>query len=133
MERRPLPRSTPESQGIPSRAILGFVEAADLDIPHLHSVMLLRRDAVVAEGYWDPYRPSDPHMLFSLSKSFTSTAVGMLVADGRLSVEDPVLQHFPDEAPAAPSDLLRKMRVKHLLTMTTGHHADPTPLVCQGE
>jgi len=133
MERTSLPRSTPESQGIPSRAILGFVEAADRDIRHLHSVMLLRRGALVAEGYWDPYRPSDPHMLFSLSKSFTSTAVGMLVADGRLSVEDPVLQHFPDEAPAAPSDRLQQMRVKHLLTMTTGHHTDPTPLVRQSE
>ena len=127
-----LPRSTPESQGIRSSAILEFVESADRDIRHLHSFMLLRRGAVVAEGYWDPYRATDPHMLFSLSKSFTSTAIGMLVAEGRLSVDDSVLQYFPDEAPAAPSDLLRQMRVKHLLTMTTGHEVDPTPLVRQG-
>jgi hypothetical protein len=101
MERRPFPRSTPESQGIRSGAVLEFVEAADRDIRHLHSVMLLRRGAVIAEGYWDPYRAADPHMLFSLSKSFTSTAVGMLVAEGRLTVEDPVLRYFPDEADAA--------------------------------
>lgn len=132
IESLPFQRSTPEAQGIPSSAILRFVEAADREIRHLHSVMVLRRGAVVAEGYWDPYRPTDPHMLFSLSKSFTSTAIGMLVAEGRLSVEDPVLGFFPDEAPGAPSEMLRRMRVKHLLTMTTGHHVDPSPTVRQG-
>jgi len=125
-------RRTPESQGVRSSAILDFVEAAHRDIRHLHSFMLLRRGAIIAEAYWDPYWSTDPHMLFSLSKSFTSTAIGMLVAEGRLTVDDPVLQHFPDEAPAAPNDLLRQMRVKHLLTMTTGHDIDPTPLVRQG-
>jgi CubicO group peptidase (beta-lactamase class C family) len=131
MASMPFPRSTPEAQGIPSSAVLGFVEAVDRQIRHLHSFMLLRRGSVVAEGYWDPYQATDPHMLFSLSKSFTSTAIGMLVAEGRLTVDDPVLGHFPDEAPAAPGELLRQMRVKHLLTMTTGHHVDPTPLVRQ--
>jgi CubicO group peptidase (beta-lactamase class C family) len=126
------PRSTPESQGIRSRAILDFVDAADRDVRHPHSMILLRRGAVVAEGHWAPYRATDPHMLFSLSKSFTSTAIGMLVGDGRLSVEDPVLQHFPELAPAAPSDHLRRMRVKHLLTMNTGHDVDATPRVRQG-
>jgi CubicO group peptidase (beta-lactamase class C family) len=132
MKHRQLPRSTPESQGIRSSAVLDFVEAADRGIRHLHSFVLLRRGALIAEGYWSPYRPSDPHVLFSLSKSFTSTAVGMLVAEGRLTVEDPVLSHFPDEAPSAPSERLRQMRVNHLLTMNTGHHVDPTPLVRQG-
>ena len=128
----PFPRSTPEAQGVRSSAILRFVEAADRDVRHLHSVMLLRRGTVIAEGYWDPFRATDPHMLFSLSKSFTSTAIGMLAADGRLTVEDPVLGHFPDEAPSAPSDTLQQMRVKHLLTMTTGHDVDATPRVRQG-
>jgi CubicO group peptidase (beta-lactamase class C family) len=132
MDRTPFPRSTPESQGIRSRAILDFVEAVDGDIRDLHSLMLLRRGAVVAEGYWTPYRPTDPHMLFSLSKSFTSTAIGMLVEEGRLTVDDPVLSHFPDVAPTAPSEHLRRMRVKHLLTMNTGHHVDATPRVRQG-
>jgi len=98
----------------------------------MHSFMLLRRGVVVAEGYWDPYGASDTHMLFSLSKSFTSTAVGMLVAEGKLTVEDAVLGFFPDERPADPSAQLRVMRVKHLLTMTTGHHVDPSAVVRQG-
>lgn len=132
MDLSPFPRSTPEAQGIRSGAILDFLEAADRDIQYLHSLLLLRRGTVVAEGYWSPYQASDQHIFFSLSKSFTSTAIGMLVADGRLTVEDPVLQHFPDFAPSSPSDNLKKMRVKHLLTMNTGHDVDPTRPVRQG-
>ena len=62
--------------------------------------------------------------MFSLSKSFTSTAVGLAVADGKMSVDDPVLKFFPDEAPEKPSANLRAMRVRDLLTMSTGHHAE---------
>lgn len=123
---KPLPRSTPEAQAIPSRALLAFVDAAERAALELHSLMLLRRGAIVAEGYWEPYRAEQPHMLFSLSKSFTSTAIGLLVGEGRLSIDDPVLSFFPDEAPVAPSANLRAMRVRHLLTMTTGHDTDPT-------
>src|SRR6476660_6393248 len=85
----PLPRSTPEAQGIPSAAILAFVEAAEAKIESLHSLMVVRHGSVVAEGWWSPYQRDDPHMLYSLSKSFTSTAVGLAVAEGRLSIDDP--------------------------------------------
>jgi CubicO group peptidase (beta-lactamase class C family) len=101
------------------------VNAVDRDIDALHSFMLVRHGAVVAEGWWSPYRAADPHVLFSLSKSFTSTAIGLLVTEGRLSVDDAVLSFFPDEAPAAPGDNLRAMRVRHLLSMSTGHTAEP--------
>jgi CubicO group peptidase (beta-lactamase class C family) len=119
-------RSAPEVQGIRSRAVLEFVDAVERDACELHSFILLRHGTIVAEGYWEPYGPADPHMLFSLSKSFTSTAIGLLVAEGRLSVDDAVLDFFRDEAPAAPGDNLRAMRVRHLLTMTTGHDTDAT-------
>jgi CubicO group peptidase (beta-lactamase class C family) len=119
---RALPRSTPEAQGISSAALLGFVEEAEQKLDVLHSVMVVRHGQVVAEGWWSPYAATEPHMLFSLSKSFTSTAVGLAIADGKLTVEDPVLRFFPDEAPAEPSTNLKAMRVRDLLTMSTGHH-----------
>jgi CubicO group peptidase (beta-lactamase class C family) len=121
-----LPRSSPEAQGIPSSSILAFVEAADRSIDAMHSVMLLRHGHVVAEGWWSPYDSSTPHSLYSLSKSFTSTAVGLAVAEGKLSVDDEVLKFFPDDAPAAPSGNLKSMRVSDLLRMSTGHQAEPT-------
>jgi CubicO group peptidase (beta-lactamase class C family) len=120
-----LQNSTPEAQGIPSSAVLAFVETAEKDLDSLHSFMLLRHGAVVAEGWWSPYGPEHPHQLFSLTKSFTSTAVGLAVAEGRLSVDDLVLSFFPERAPAAASEHLRAMRVRHLLTMTAGHEVEP--------
>jgi CubicO group peptidase (beta-lactamase class C family) len=116
-----LPRSIPEAQGIASPAIHAFVEQAEKSIDALHSFMLLRHGQVVAEGWWAPYAPERPHMLFSLSKSFTSTAIGLAVAEGRLSVDDPVLSFFPEDAPARVSANLAAMRVRHLLSMSTGH------------
>ncbi len=121
-----LPRSTPEAQGIPSAAIAAFLAAVEQGDHGLHSFMLLRHGHVVAEGWWHPYEPDAPHMLFSLSKSFTSTAVGMAVAEGRLSVDDPVLAFFPAEAPRKPSANLAALRVRHLLSMSTGHDHDTT-------
>ena len=122
----PLPRTTPEAQGIHSAAITDFVASADRAIQHLHSFMLLRHGAVVAEGWWRPYRPQAPHMLFSLSKSFTSTAVGLAVNEGYLSVDDPALKFFPEDAPRKISPNLAAMQVRHLLSMSTGHHQDIT-------
>jgi CubicO group peptidase (beta-lactamase class C family) len=121
----PLPRSAPEAQGIPCGAIVAFVDAVEAAGLELHGFVLLRRGAVVAEGYWEPYRADRPHMQFSLAKSFTSTAIGLLVGEGRLSIDDGVLALFPDLAPAEPSENLQAMRVRHLLTMTTGHAANP--------
>jgi len=109
-----------------SSAILAFVEAVDKDIDSLHSFMLLRHGAVVAQGWWAPYAPEHPHMLFSLSKSFTSTAVGLAVAEGHLTVDDPVLSFFPEDAPRKVSRHLAAMQVRHLLAMCTGHAQDTT-------
>ena len=119
-----LPRSTPEAQGISSKAILGFVEAAD-KINTLHSFMIVRHGRVIGEGWWKPEAADKPHVLASLSKSFNATAVGLAIQDGKLSLDDPVLKFFPADAPADPSDNLKAMKVRDLLTMTCGHDTEP--------
>jgi CubicO group peptidase (beta-lactamase class C family) len=120
-----LPRSNPEAKGVASSAILAFVEAADKNIDSLHSLMLVRHGHVVAEGWWAPYRAESPHSLFSLSKSFTSTAVGLAIAEGKLSLDDEVLKFFPEDAPSAPNHNLKSMRVSDLLRMSTGQQSEP--------
>jgi len=125
-----LPRSVPEAQGMSSADLLAFVEALDAagdaaKADGVHSVMVVRRGHVVAEGWWAPYTPDLRHQLYSLSKSFTSTAVGIAVAEGKLRVDDPVLGFFPDEAPAEAAAHLKAMRVADLLRMATGHQTEP--------
>jgi len=97
---RALPRSAPERQGVSSSDILTFVEAADKEIDAMHSFMLVRHGHVVAEGWWGPFDAKTPHILYSLSKSFTSTAVGLAIAEGKFSLDDEVLKFFPEDAPA---------------------------------
>ena len=118
----PVPRSTPEAQGISAAAILAFVEAANAPGNALQSFMLVRHGQVVAEGWWSPYGAEISHKLFSLSKSFTSTAVGLAIAEGKLSLDDPVLSFFPEDAPPQPGANLKAMRVRDLLSMSSGQN-----------
>jgi CubicO group peptidase (beta-lactamase class C family) len=122
---KPLPRSTPEAQGVSSSAICAFVEAANTSIKTLHSFMMVRHGKVIAEGWWKPESAEKPHVLWSLSKSFAATAVGLAVADGKLGLDDPVLKFFPECAPPEPSEHLKAMRVRHLLSMSGGHETEP--------
>lgn len=121
----PLPRSAPEAQGVAAGAVAEFISTLDQKIEGMHGVMVLRHGQVIAEGWWAPYDAEHNHVLYSLSKSFTSTAVGFAVAEGKLSIDDPVLKFFPEDAPANPSENLRAMRVRDLLMMSTGHQDEP--------
>ncbi|GAB3641615.1 serine hydrolase domain-containing protein [Spirosoma arcticum] len=121
-----LPRSLPQAQGVASGGLLDFVNTVEKADLNLHSMMVVRHGQVVAEGWWAPYAPQLKHTLYSLSKSFTSTAVGMAVAEGKLTVEDKVVSFFKADLPETVSDNLAAMRVKDLLTMSTGHDKEPT-------
>jgi CubicO group peptidase (beta-lactamase class C family) len=119
-----LPTSTPEAEGIASSAILEFINAAEAEVDALHSFVLLRHGKVVSEGWWAPYARSKPHMLYSLSKSFTATAVGMAIDEGHFGLDDKVLSFFPDKLSAEPTENLRAMRIRDLLRMGSGHAHD---------
>ena len=130
-----LPRSTPEAQGISSAGILDFLNEidrlnerepgnTDQVAPEFHSLMILRNGHVVAEGWWEPYSADRKHALFSLSKSFTSTAAGFAIEEGYFSLDDPVVSFFPDKLPETVSPNLSAMTVRHLLTMSTGQPID---------
>jgi CubicO group peptidase (beta-lactamase class C family) len=121
-----LPRATPESQGVSSQALLAFIDALDTSVDTMNSVIVVRHGQVIAEGWWTPFAADTPHQMFSLTKSFTSTAVGLAQAEGKLSIDDPVLKYFPDVTPAAGNDFQKAMRIRDLLSMTTGHRTEPS-------
>lgn len=119
-----LPRSTPEMQGISSAGIARFLEAIKASRQEFHSLMILRHGNVVTEGWWAPYSSEHRQQLYSLSKSFTGTAIGLAVSEGLLTVDDPVIKFFPDYLPAEVSDNLAALKVRHLLSMSVGHGKD---------
>jgi CubicO group peptidase (beta-lactamase class C family) len=115
-----LPRSTPESQGVSSAGIIEFLEAVDKSGLELHSVMVVRHGKVVGEGWWRPYGAAYKHVLFSASKTFAATGIGLAVAEGRLKTSDKVISFFPHSLPDSLGPRTRELDVKDLLTMSVG-------------
>jgi CubicO group peptidase (beta-lactamase class C family) len=128
-----LPRSVPEAEGVSSQGIIDFLNAAAKSRNEFHSFMFLRHGKVIAEGWWNPYKPEIKHSLYSASKSFTATAVGLAVSEKRLSVNDKVISFFPKELPDSVSPYLSNMTVKDLLIMSTGQGSDPTRKIVANE
>ena len=120
-------QDTPEEQGISSRSIVEFFEALEKAQPDaLHSVMIRRHGLIVSQGWWAPYAPETPHLLWSLSKSFTSTAIGLAQDEGLLSIDDLVISFFPEDIPEELSSNLKAMRISDLLRMNTGQAVEPS-------
>ncbi|MFF1302028.1 serine hydrolase domain-containing protein [Streptomyces sp. NPDC058307] len=117
-----LPTSTPAAQGVDAAGIQAFLDAFEAE-PHLdpHSFMLLRHGQVVASGWWAPYAPDRPQLLYSLSKSFTATAAGFAVAEGLIRLDDPVISYFPEFEADVTDPRSRAMLVRHVASMASGH------------
>lgn len=123
-----LPRSTPEAEGVSSQNIINFLDAAAKSNHEFHSIMIVRHGKVVAEGWWNPYAPDLKHTMYSVSKSFTATAVGFAVSEKKLSVDDKVISFFPELTPSTISPRLEALRVKHLLSMSVGMQPEPSAI-----
>ncbi|CAN5702326.1 hypothetical protein BH10BAC2_BH10BAC2_15290 [soil metagenome] len=121
-----LPVSTPEAEGVSSKAIMNFLDAAAKSRTEFHSIMILRHGKVIAQGWWNPYAADLKHTMYSCSKSFTATAIGFAVSEKRLTVNDKVTSFFPGELPGTISDFLAALTIKDVLTMSDGQEPDPT-------
>jgi CubicO group peptidase (beta-lactamase class C family) len=117
-----LPRSSPIEQQVDPAGVLGFLDALDArpDI-EMHSFILVRHGRVVAEGWWHPYSADRVHLLYSLSKSFTSTAAAFAAAEGLLDLDDTIIKHFPEFAAEITDPRSRAMRIRHVAAMSSGH------------
>ena len=124
-----IPTSTPEDQGVASVAVSDFLDSAVEAGIDLQSIEIIRHGHEIAAGWWAPYRRDDLVLKYSLSKSFTSTCVGIVAAAGLLSVDDPVRSFFPDEYSLGAGPRARSLTIRHLLSMATGHETDTLPLL----
>ncbi|QOV33596.1 beta-lactamase family protein [Streptomyces ferrugineus] len=122
---RPLPSSTPAAQGVDANGVLAFLDAVDA-APAIepHSLMILRHGHLVASGWWAPYAPERPQLLYSISKSFTATAAGMAAAEGLIRLDDPVISYFPEFEADITDPRSRAMLVRHVASMASGHESD---------
>lgn len=125
---RPLPRgkATPEMD----QAFANYLQAVADHKEELHSIMVLQHGKVIEEAR---FAPDTAHFMMSVSKTFTATAVGFAINEGLLHLDDKITDLFPDEVPEGASDTLRRVTIRHLLTMNCGHAKDPTNAVWRGK
>ncbi|WP_330350788.1 serine hydrolase domain-containing protein [Streptomyces sp. NBC_00582] len=125
MTARPLPSSAPSAQGVDASGVLSFLDAVEASgIIEPHSLMILRHGRLVASGWWRPYTPDRLHLLYSLSKSFTATAAGFAVAEGLMSLDDPVISYFPELDAEITHPRSRAIRVRDVAAMASGHEEE---------
>ena len=120
-------RVEPSRVGVDADGVVEFLTAqadAGLDV---HSFIMLRHGQLLAEGWAAPYLPTNRQLLYSLSKTFTSAAAGIAVAEGLFGYDDLLVDHFPDLADGA-SEKARTIRVRDALAMATGHTSDQYPV-----
>ena len=115
---------TPESAGISSKGILNFLDRIEENQIELHSFMVIRHGQCAAKGWWKPYDEKFRHPLYSFSKSLTATAIGFAEQEGILSLDEKIVDIFPDLLPENPSENLKKITLHHLLIMGCGHETE---------
>ncbi|MDR2839664.1 MAG: beta-lactamase family protein, partial [Paludibacter sp.] len=120
-----LPRSTPEKENVEIQGIEAYLDALKKDSIEIHSLMLVRNGKVVYEKWFEGNSPDSVHIMNSVSKSFTATAIGFAVDEGLIALDDKVISFFPDDLPDTISPYLAQLRIWDLLTMTVGQAKEP--------
>ncbi len=118
-DKKPLPISSPEACGVSSGNIMRFIGKLERHRLNMHSYILLRHGKIISEGYWKPFCEEKLHRMYSVSKTFTSAAIGLLCDEGRISLNDKIIRYFPDKLPAAVHPYIADMTVRDLLMMAT--------------
>lgn len=118
---QPLIRSTPEAEGVSSELIYNLLSelgaAKKID---LHHFLVIRHGKIISETSFSPYRKGEWHTTYSMSKTFTGMAIGLLIDDGKLKLTDKVTDIVGNFANIWQMLKLRELTVENLLTMTSG-------------
>ena len=122
----------PEDVGISSVAIAQFLKECDEINYKLRTLHIVRHDKAIAEVSKYPFCALDKRLVYSVSKTFTSTAIGIAVKEGLLRVDDFLLDYFPECRDLDMDDAARTIKICHLLTMSTGHGVDTVGDMCNG-
>ncbi|MCH5249068.1 MAG: beta-lactamase family protein [Lachnospiraceae bacterium] len=114
-------KALPEETGIPVDCIGHFIERLNRRHIPMHSLLIMHNDKLIFEGYYEPCRADSLHRMFSISKSFTSIAIGLLVDEGKISLDDPIIKYFPEKLPPKVHPWIASMTIRNMLMMRTCH------------
>ena len=116
---------TPESAGVPSDAVEWLLDQLESGFTEPHGIMIMRNDILCAQGWWAPFAPGIRHGEQSHSKTYSATAIGIAYTQGKLSLDERLIDIFPEEAPENPSEYLKKLTIRNVLCMGSGMREEP--------
>ncbi|MDR1387833.1 MAG: beta-lactamase family protein [Propionibacteriaceae bacterium] len=120
----------PAEVGVDPAGVVELVEALETEAAvEPHALVILRHGRVIARGGWRPHSPDRAGLVYSLSKSFTSTALGLAVDAGLVGLDEPFIAFFPEVDGPEVSERTRRLKVRHLAAMATGHAVDMWPVL----
>ena len=97
MSEHAFPRCAPEEVGVSSRQVMACIRALEHDQTTMNGFVAARHGKVFAECWWSPYEPELVHCNHSLGKSYTATAVGIAIREGKLSLDTRLCDLFSAE------------------------------------
>lgn len=116
------PRVRPEEEGISSSSVKHFLDRLDSQNIAMHSAIIMRHGRILSETYYEPYQRNTLHRMFSITKSFVSLAIGLLEEEGKLSLDDTIVSHFPEKIPAGGvHPYMEQLTIRDMLRMATCH------------
>ncbi len=111
--------TTPEKAGISSKKVLEFLKEFEHYGMNFHSIILIKGHEIFTEFYRKPFKKNELHRMYSISKSFVSLAIGILVDEGKVSLDDKILKFFPEYDNAVTDEYVRNMTIEDMLKMST--------------
>lgn len=112
---------TPENVGISSKWILKYLKKLEDAELSVHDVIILRHNKICFEKYWKPFSEGFLHRMYSVSKSFITLAIGFLIEEGKISLDDRIVDLLPEDITEGANEMVRLQTIRDMLTMTTGH------------
>ena len=114
-------RATPESQGVSSEKLIHLLSNLSTSpYTDMHHFLVLRHGNVICDCSFAPYRSGIWHISHSMCKSITGMAIGLLIDEGKLSLDENIYNIFPGKVNPLIKIFRPEITVRHLLTMTSG-------------
>lgn len=110
---------SPESVGISSKRIVEFYEMLKKNRVNVHSIIMAKGNKIFAEHYWKPFCKNSIQRMYSETKSFVGIAIAQLAAEGKINLDDKIVDYFPDKLPENVSPYIKMQTIRHMLTMQT--------------
>ena len=110
---------TPEAAGVSSRRVHDYIDYLERRGIVMHSLLLAKGNDLFCEAYWDPFHKDYNHRMYSETKSYVGIAIGLLLEDGLLALDDTMASYFPELCDRELPEWLAKLTIREMLTMRT--------------